>query len=155
MSTRQLMISSRTMQPGKWNAVHAGHLINVTTTEFAGANFIDDECADTTNDLSAAGDAPALIGFFGRTTNLPLMSTSGRWKCHGWKYESTRSSQVATASTTPSRLTNTCQKQPGSSFSTNTGTVSSYRFDESPCSLHNVRREVYFLLWIPSRQLGV
>lgn len=54
------------MQPTKWNAVHDGHLIHVTTTATRGAKlFIDDECADTTNDLFAAGDAPALVGFFG------------------------------------------------------------------------------------------
>jgi hypothetical protein len=54
------------MQPTKLNAVHAGHLIHVVTTASGGAKlFIDDACADTTNDLYATEDEPALVGFFG------------------------------------------------------------------------------------------
>jgi hypothetical protein len=56
------------MQPTKRNAVYAGHLIYVTTTASGGAKlFIDDEYTDSTNDLYAAEDVPALIGFFGDT----------------------------------------------------------------------------------------
>lgn len=54
------------MRPTKWNVVHAGHLIHVTTTASGGAKlFVDDECADTTNDLHTAEPEPALVGFFG------------------------------------------------------------------------------------------
>jgi hypothetical protein len=54
------------MQPAKWNAVHDGHLIHVTTTNSGGAKrFIDDECADTTNDLYASAGEPTLVGVFG------------------------------------------------------------------------------------------
>lgn len=56
------MIRSLTI---RWDR-RRGHLIHVTTTASGSAKlFIDDDCADTTNDLFAVGDASALIGFFG------------------------------------------------------------------------------------------
>ncbi len=53
------------MQSKDWTLIHAGHNIHVTTALGGAKLSIDGEYTDSTNDLFVAGDAPALIGFFG------------------------------------------------------------------------------------------
>jgi len=53
------------MQPKEWNVAHAGHDICVMTSSGGAKLLIDGEYTDSTNDLFAAEDEPALVGFFG------------------------------------------------------------------------------------------
>jgi hypothetical protein len=53
------------MRAKEWNTVHGGHKIRVAVYSNGAELFIDDELADTTNDLYASGEEPALVGVFG------------------------------------------------------------------------------------------
>jgi hypothetical protein len=53
------------MRAKEWNAVHAGHKIRVAVYTNGAELFINDELADTTNDLYASEGEPNLVGVFG------------------------------------------------------------------------------------------